>query len=268
LRPCPPLACGYGGAAERGRLTMQLTIVGCGDAFGSGGRFNTCFWMETAKATVLLDCGASSPVALKAMGLDHGQVDAVILSHLHGDHFGALPFILLDAQLVARRERPLVIAGPPTSRARIETALECFFPRATTNRWRFPLDIVEIEVGKPTEIIGHTVTTTEVVHQSGAPSTAVRLSDGEKLIAYSGDTEWTDALIGVADGVDLFICECYGYAGVLRGHLSWEILKPKLPSLRAKRVMLTHLNASMLAKVEEARAAGLTIAEDGMVVEI
>ncbi|MGH6771823.1 MAG: MBL fold metallo-hydrolase [Xanthobacteraceae bacterium] len=247
---------------------MKLTIVGSGDAFGSGGRFNTCFWVETAKATLLVDCGASSPVALKATGLDHGNVDGIILSHLHGDHFGALPFLLLDAQLVARRERPLTIAGPPGSRARIETALECFFPRATTNRWRFPFDIVEIEVGKPTEVLGHTVTTTEVVHQSGAPSTAVRLSEGDKSLAYSGDTEWTDALIGVADGADLFICECYGYVGVLRGHLSWEVLKPKLSSLRAKRIMLTHMNPSMLAKVEEARAAGVMIAEDGMVVEI
>ena len=246
---------------------MRLTIVGSGDAFGSGGRFNTCFWLATAKATLLIDCGASSSVALKARGLDHGDVDGIILSHLHGDHFGALPFLLLDAQLVARRTRPLIIAGPPGSRARIETALEVFFPRALSNKWRFPLEIVEIEVGRPTEILGQTVTTAEVIHQSGAPSTALRLSDGEKLFAYSGDTEWTDALVGVADGADLFICECYGYAGVLRGHLSWEVLKPKLPGLRARRVMLTHMNATMLAKVAEARAAGVEIAEDGLVVE-
>ena len=51
---------------------MRLTIVGCGDAFGSGGRINTCFWLETAKATLLVDCGASASLAaLKASGLDH-----------------------------------------------------------------------------------------------------------------------------------------------------------------------------------------------------
>jgi ribonuclease BN (tRNA processing enzyme) len=247
---------------------MRLTIVGSGDAFGSGGRFNTCFWLETAKATLLVDCGASSPVALKTRGLDHGRVDGIVLSHLHGDHFGALPFLLLDAQLVQRRERALTIAGPPGARARIEAAMEVFFPGGMTNRWRFPSEIVEIEVGRPTDILGHTVTTTEVVHQSGAPSTALRISDGEKLFAYSGDTEWTDALIGVADGADLFIVECFGYAGAHRGHLSWEILKTKLASLRARRIMLTHMNEGMLAHVEEARAAGLMVAEDGMVVEV
>src|SRR3954447_21075471 len=154
---------------RRGRARahdMKLTIVGSGDAFGSGGRFNTCFWLETAKGTLLVDCGASSPVALKMRNLNFDRVDAVVLSHLHGDHFGALPFLLLDAQLLTRRQRPLTIAGPPGTRERIMAALEIFFPRATANQWRFPFEIIEIVPGKPTEIVGHLVETTEVIHQS------------------------------------------------------------------------------------------------------
>ena len=246
---------------------MRLTIVGCGDAFGSGGRFNTCFWLETAKATLLVDCGASSAVALKARGLDFGRVDGVILSHLHGDHFGGLPFLLLDAQLLSRRERPLLIAGPPGARARIEAALENFFPRAATNKWRFPFEFIEIEPGRPTEILRHAVTTTQVVHQSGAPSTAVRVSDGRSQFAYSGDTEWTEALLPVAAGADLFIVECYGYARHVPGHLTWEILKPRLAQLGAKRIMVTHMNDRMLAHLDELKAAGLLVAEDGAVIE-
>ena len=207
---------------------MRLTIVGCGDAFGSGGRFNTCFWLETAKATLMIDCGASALVALRALGLDHNCVDGVVLSHLHGDHFGGLPFLLLDAQFLARRERPLVIAGPPGTRARLDQAVEVFYPRATANKWRFSWRVEEIEVGRPTDVLGHEVTTTEVKHYSGAPSTALRVSDGKKIFAYSGDTEWVEALVSVADGADLFIVECYGYSGELTGHLTWEILKPRL----------------------------------------
>jgi ribonuclease BN (tRNA processing enzyme) len=247
---------------------MRLTIVGSGDAFGSGGRFNTCFWVETNKATLMLDCGASSPVALKGRGLEFGRVDAVFLSHLHGDHFGGLVFLLLDEQLLQRRTRPLLIAGPPTTRARLEAALEVFFPKAASNQWRFPLEIMEIAPGRPVEVLGHDVLTTEVVHQSGAPSTALRVSDGEKLIAYSGDTEWTDALLQVADGADLFIIECYGYARLVPGHLTWEILKPRLPDLRARRIMATHMNAQMLEHLDEVRATGVEIAEDGAVTEI
>src|SRR5215468_4450039 len=240
---------------------MRLTIVGSGDAFGSGGRFNTCFQLETGNATLLVDCGASSLVALKALGLDHGRVDGIILSHLHGDHFGGLPFLLLDAQFLARRERPLLIAGPPGTRERIDQLLEVSFPRSTANKWRFSWKVLELEVGRSTDVLGHTVTTTEVVHYAGAPSTALAISDGEKRFAYSGDTEWVEALVGVAAGADLFITECYGYNGELSGHITWEVLKPRLPDLRARRIMLTHMNPGMLDRVEEARAAGVLIAE-------
>jgi ribonuclease BN (tRNA processing enzyme) len=247
---------------------MRVTIVGSGDAFGSGGRFNTCFWLETSGPTLLIDCGASSLVALKASGLDHVSVDGIVLSHLHGDHFGGVPFLLLDAQFLSRRDRPLLIAGPPGTGARLNAALEVLFPKATHNQWRFAWEVREIEVGKPADLLGVSITTTEVVHFSGAPSTALRLSDGRRLFAYSGDTEWVDALICVADGADLFIVECYGYSGNIAGHLTWEILKPRLPQLKARRIMLTHMNPAMLARQDEIRSAGVEMTQDGMIVEL
>ena len=246
---------------------MKLTIVGCGDAFGSGGRMNTCFWLETAKGTVVVDFGASALPALKALKFDPNRIDAIVLTHLHGDHFGGLPFLLLDYQFLARRERPLLIAGPPGSRERLDAALEVFFPKSTGTKWRFPWRVQEIAVGVASDVLGHAVLSAEVIHQSGAPSTALRLADGEKTFAYSGDTEWTDALLPIADGADLFVCECYAYAGKMTGHLSWEILKPKIPALRAKRVMLTHMNPSVLARVDELKGEGVLLAEDGLAME-
>jgi ribonuclease BN (tRNA processing enzyme) len=247
---------------------MRLTVIGSGDAFGSGGRFNTCFLVETAKAMLLIDCGASSLIALKARGIDPSSIDGIILSHLHGDHFGGVPFLLLDAQHMSRRERPLLIAGPPGTRGRLDAALELLFPRSTETKWRFSWNVVEIEPGHTADILGHSVQTAEVVHQSGAPSTAVRLSDGKATIGYSGDTEWTDALLRIADGAQLFIVECFGYVGRIPGHLTWEILKSRLPDLRAHRIMVTHMNPTMLARLEEIRTAGVIFAEDGIAIDI
>jgi ribonuclease BN (tRNA processing enzyme) len=244
---------------------MRLTIVGSGDAFGSGGRSNTCFWLETVKATLIVDFGASALSALKARMLDINKLDGIVLSHLHGDHFGGVPFLLLDAQFLGRREKPLTIAGPPGTRTRLDAAMEVFFPKSTGTKWRFPWNVQEIALDVETDVLGHTVRTTEVIHQSGAPSTALRLSDGEKTFAYSGDSEWTDALLPIAAEADIFICECYAYAGKMTGHLSWEILKPKISALNAKRLMVTHMNPTVLAKFDEIKSAGVLVAEDGLV---
>lgn len=247
---------------------MRLTVAGSGDAFGSGGRFHTCFVLETAKAVLLVDCGASALPALKRQGVDPNRVDAIVLSHLHGDHFGGLPFFLLDAQLLARRERPLLIAGPPGTRARLDALMEVFFPKSSGSTWRFPWRVEETPAGGEAEVAGHELRTAAVLHRSGSPSTALRLSDGSKIFAYSGDTEWTDALTLIARDADLFVCECYAYAGRIPGHLTWEVLKARLPELRAKRVMVTHMNPSVLARSDELAAAGLLVACDGLVINV
>jgi ribonuclease BN (tRNA processing enzyme) len=247
---------------------VRLTVIGCGDAFGSGGRFNTCFMIEAGGRTVLLDCGASSLVALKARNIDINTIDGVILSHLHGDHFGALPFFLLESQSQSRRERPLTIVGPPGTRQRLDAACEVFFPRMTRNAWRFPLQIGEIAPGVPDEVLGFAIRTTEVIHQSGAPSTAVRLTRDDKVLGYSGDTEWTEALLAVADGADLFIIECYEYSRELPGHMNFSRVRQRQADFRAKKIMLTHMNSTMLARLDEARAAGLLVAEDGFMIEV
>jgi ribonuclease BN (tRNA processing enzyme) len=247
---------------------MRLTILGSGDAFGSGGRFQTCFMVESATATVLIDCGASSLIALRARAIEPSRIDGVVLSHLHGDHFGGLPFLFLDAQFVTKRRRPLLIAGPPGTRARLDAALEVLFPGALGIKWKFAWDVVEIEPGQPMEILGHSIATAEVKHLSGAPSTALRISDGRAALAYSGDTEWTDALVPIANGAELFIVECSAYSGHAPGHMTWEILKARLPDLRARRIMITHMNPSMLSRLDEIRAVGVLVADDGGTIDI
>jgi len=247
---------------------MRVTIVGSGDAFGSGGRFNTCFHLQTAKGILLVDFGASSLIALKARGIDPRGIDGIVLSHLHGDHFGALPFFLLDAQFLSLRERPLLIAGPPGTRARVDQLLEVFFPLATLNKWRFPWKVVELEVGSSNEFLDHSISTGEVVHFSGATSSALRVSDGEKVFAYSGDTQWAEVLLSIAEDADLFIVECYKYSGQPSGHLTWEVLKPRLRDLRARRIMVTHMNPTMLERLDEVRAEGVLVAEDGAVIDL
>ena len=247
---------------------MRLTVVGCGDAFGSGGRSHTCFRLDAGGRCLVVDFGAAAIVAWTRMGFSTNEIDALVVSHLHGDHFGGLPFLLLDCQFRARRTKPLVIAGPPGLRARLDMACEAFFPGMTGNRWTFPLTVQEMEPGQGADLAGFAVETRAVRHPSGAPATGVRASAGGRTFAYSGDTTWTEALVALADGADLFVCECYSGEAPVPNHIDWPNLRERLPSLRARVVMTTHLGVSALARQDDMREAGVRVAEDGLVVAV
>ncbi|HUY48517.1 MAG TPA: MBL fold metallo-hydrolase [Streptosporangiaceae bacterium] len=187
-----------------------VTFAGSGDAFGSGGRYQACIHLRGAGGAgpVLLDCGATSLSALKHLGLDPGEISAVFVSHLHGDHFGGLPFLILDGQF-SRRTRPLAVAGPPGTARRLTDAMECLFPGSSAVSRRFAVEITELSPGTASTVCGVTVRAWEASHPSGAPALLLRLNLADKTIAYTGDTAWTSAIADAAADADLLIAEAY-----------------------------------------------------------
>ena len=243
---------------------VRLRFLGCGDAFAAGGRFQTSFHLDDGEQPMLIDCGATTLVALKRAGIASASIGWVVLTHLHGDHFGGLPWLILDGQFTHRTE-PLVIAGPAETKARFGQAFEALYPGAPTAGRPFETLIVELPGRVPSEVGPAVITTFEVVHTPGTNPHAVRVEYGGKVIAYSGDTEWTDALLEVADGADLFVCECQEFDRDIPGHLNYRTLSEKRGELGCRRLVLTHLGPDMLDRVDE---LDVEAAADGMVIEV
>ena len=237
-----------------------MQFLGSGDAFGSGGRLQTCIYVQSGATGFLIDCGASSLIAMRRFGVDPSLVDIILLTHLHGDHFGGLPFFILDAQLISKRTRPLVVAGPPGLKARFPEAMEALFPDSSRVPQKFPLQLIEFAAETETPIAQLVVTAFSVVHPSGAPAYALRVACGEKVIAYSGDTEWTDALAKAARGADLFICEAYFFDKKIKYHLDYQTLLSHREELGCRRLVLTHMNEDMLRRLPQVDSEW---AEDG-----
>jgi ribonuclease BN (tRNA processing enzyme) len=247
---------------------MKVTVVGCGDAFGSGGRLQTCYHVATAGREVLLDCGATALIGLQRLGLDPNRIETIFVSHLHGDHFAGLVWFVLHAHHVSRRTAPLTVTGPAGIARRFEAAAEALFPGTTTLERRFDLTFLEYSEATPLAAGPLTLTPFEVRHPSGAPPYALRLEAGGKVLGFSGDTEWVESLVPAARDAGLFIAECYGFAREVRWHMNWRVIESNLDRLGARRVMLTHMNADMLANAAAVRDPRVLLAADGMSIEV
>lgn len=239
---------------------MRVRFLGSGDAFGSGGRLQTCILLESGDVRCLVDCGASSLIALKRAAIDPNDIDTILVTHLHGDHFGGIPFFVLDAQF-SRRSRRLLVAGPPGLTERLNRAMELLFPGSAGAPRKFATEVVELADGIPATLGALRVTPHEVVHACGAPPYALRIELDGRVIAYTGDTEWTDRLIPAAAGADLLIAEAYFYDKAVRFHLDYTTLARRRAELGAKRLIVTHMGADMLARVA---ALPVEAAHDGL----
>jgi ribonuclease BN (tRNA processing enzyme) len=243
-------------------IELRVQFLGSGDAFGSGGRFQTCIHVSSDATRFLIDCGASSLVAMKRAGVDPSLIDIVLLSHLHGDHFGGLPFLILDGQF-SRRSRPLVLAGAPGLEDRTRQAMEALFPGSSTTQQRLSLEFVEIPDQTTTTIGPLQLTAYTVSHPSGAAAYALRVACEGRVIAYSGDTAWCPGLIAAARGADLFICEAYFFEKEIKYHLDYQTLVRHRSEIECPRIIVTHMSSDMLQRLHE---VDVEFAEDGKVV--
>lgn len=247
---------------------MKLTVVGCGDAFGSGGRLQTCYHVEAARTRFLIDCGATALIGLSGLRLDPNAIETIFISHLHGDHYSGLVWWLMHAQHVAKRTAPLTVVGPHGVQARFEVAAEALFPGSPAVKRRYDLRFVEMQRETALEVGGVRVTPFEVKHPSGAPPYALRFELDGKVLSFSGDTEWTESLVPAGRNADLYIMECYHFEGEPRYHMSWRTIAKQLDRIAPRRVMLTHMGEPMLARLADVKDARVVLAEDGLVLEI
>jgi ribonuclease BN (tRNA processing enzyme) len=230
---------------------VEVLFLGSGDAFGSGGRFQACISVRTPSDRFLMDCGASSLIPMKQERIDPREVSKILVSHLHGDHFGGIPFFVLDAQLVTKRTTPLTLVGPPGIHDRVTAAMEVLFPGSASARRIFDLRFVELLPRTAATVDGIVVTAFPGINAGGATPYALRVEAAGRVIAYSGDTEWTPALVEAARGADLFICEAYFFEKKAKGHLDYSTFLSRRGDFSCGRVVVTHMSEEMLARSHE-----------------
>ena len=244
-------------------MTVRVHFLGSGNAFSDGGRANAAIHVTARGVSLLLDCGGSALPAIKRH-VDPQTIDAIAVTHLHGDHFGGIVFFVIE-QHFAGRKKELVIGGPPSLEARLRAAEQALYPdfygKTTLG---FPMRVIVLGE-EPVELGGATVAALPVRHVRESEPHGHRVRVAGKLIAYSGDARWTGHLLAVAKDVDLFICEASYFDRVDPAHISYRTLMEHRAETGAKRIVLTHLGAETLARVRELE---LEYTSDGTVIEL
>jgi ribonuclease BN (tRNA processing enzyme) len=202
--------------------------------------------------SLLLDCGGSSLPMIKRH-LDPAEIMGIAVTHLHGDHFGGIPF-LLDEQKWSGRRTPLAIGGPPSLEARVMHVAKGY--TMDLSRGSLGYDVPFVVLAREEQpLAGARVAAIPVRHSPDAEPHGLRVRVDGKVIAYTGDATWTPALVDVARGADLFICEATLFATSEEAanpvHISYQTLMAHRGELDCRRIVLTHLGATTLAHLAD-----------------
>jgi ribonuclease BN (tRNA processing enzyme) len=246
---------------------VDVTFLGTGDAFASHGRFQSGYLIKAVGCHILMEAGPTVLCAMKRMGVAPADIDIILISHLHGDHFGGLPFLILEYLWESPRSKPLKIAGPAHLEERTWRLFNTMFPFSSGDleRVRRNLEFVELEPARRTRFGKIGIQSLRVPHMKRDLCLALKIEIGGKTIAFSGDTGWTDDLISFTVGADLFLCECTYFKNQLGVHLSYSLLESKRPNFDVKRMILTHVGREVLEKSSQLK---MELAADGLRVKV
>lgn len=224
-----------------------LHVLGCGDAFSSGGRANTSFLIRHKNHTILMDCGATTLMKLKALGYKTSEISCIALSHFHGDHYGGLPAIILDQEYGEDGKGSFFVTSPEGGKERVYELIESLYPE---NGKLIDSQGIQFHYYNDSSEMNFDDLTIQAFPVDHAPSSfphGIRLSFEEFTISYSGDSRWTDSLIELSENADILILDCNFMEETEAAHLDYKTLLENIDRLNARKIYLTHMGTEVLA---------------------
>jgi ribonuclease BN (tRNA processing enzyme) len=215
---------------------LHLTFLGSGNAFGAEGRAFSSFILN---GRYLFDCGPTLLQQMRKAKAETGDIDVILISHFHADHFFGLPFFFLDAWRNGR-EKELTIAGPPGIEERVQGMLDLGYSMIP-GKIKFPVRYIEVSDGLEAEAAGLQFTASTVIHVPELQCFAYRAQVEGRSLVYSGDSTLCDGLVRLIPGADVVVLECScGFEPV---HLApSDVEEIRRHSAPVTKFILTHLD--------------------------
>lgn len=262
-------------------MTMKLTPLGSVSGMPKRGQAGSGYLVESGDTKVLLDAGAGVALELSRL-IDPAELDAIFISHMHIDHvYDALaiakmllaPALRKDPatdEITAAPARRIPIFVPTGGAAQLHRHAATFpvvSHSILDQAFDIAVELIEYTAGDAFTVGALELQTVGLLHI--VPNSGVRVSDGDAVLAYTGDTGVTDALAELAHDVDLLLSECtYDQPDKSEhGHLCAEDAGRAATAGGAKRLMLTHFaTADAAARARHRELAAGVFAGDVSVV--
>ena len=226
---------------------MKLNVIGSADAFNSASRRHSCYLIESDHGgKLMIDFGATALLGLRALGYDPSELSAIVFTHLHGDHIGGYPFLVIDALYNSRRVRPLPLVGPIGTRKALSKLLEAMYGRLE-DLPRLELPLEELAPGALTTVAGYQVRAFAADHMDPPHQPlCLRVTDvAGRSIAFSGDTRLCPGLFAAADGADLCVAECTALEPPAGRHSTFAEWREAFANFRGRALAFSHLGADV-----------------------
>ncbi|MEW6439449.1 MAG: MBL fold metallo-hydrolase [bacterium] len=250
---------------------MEVTILGSGTAIPDRERSSPGLAVRLEDSLAFLDLGSGSLGRAARLSVPVDEVELVLLTHLHPDHTADLvPLLFALRNPEWRRVRPLLVVGAEG------LAEHLWRLDAVYGDWIRPAgyDLDIRELGRSRLSLPRWHLQTEPVRH-GPPAIAAALTDGRgRRLVYSGDTEYCEGLVRIAQDADLLILECSFPDGrICPGHLTPSQAGRVAREARCKKLLLTHFYPAcrghdLLASCRGAYPGPIVLAEDGLRMEV
>ncbi|KPK48069.1 MAG: hypothetical protein AMJ77_00910 [Dehalococcoidia bacterium SM23_28_2] len=223
---------------------LELFFLGSSNAFTPDGRYWSSFLLN---GRYLFDAPPTVVPHLKRLSVPVTDIRVIFISHFHGDHFLGLPFLLLDYLHMTPRQEDLHIVGPPGVEKVIEDATELAFPNLSRADSGYQRHYMEVDVNQEQTVDDLRFQAFPMKHgDEGLESFGYRVCLDDKVVAYTGDAEFSEELFALAEGADVLVMDCNYSEGKGPYHVSFA----EVPEIRRRlplstTIILTHMEAEL-----------------------
>jgi ribonuclease Z len=191
---------------------IEIILLGTGSPLPDPLRAGPATLLTVGQTRLLVDAGRGVLMRAAAVGVSAAALDAVLLTHLHSDHFTDLGDVITSRWITSFAPSPLVVIGPAGTQAVVDAILASLGPDISYRlahhddlNWEPPVEVHEVTAGTAFTTSDLTVTVAPTDHRPVTPSIGFRVDDGDHCVVVAGDTVPCESLDALCLGADAIV---------------------------------------------------------------